>query len=193
MVSDKQFKTVQAHELGYWKSTPYDPTNPWYYYDRAFIPYLHPVDLALEFGCGPVPYLLNHNVRFKKGVAIDPLIVEYCKLRRYGHYWKTSKIIDVASSARHLPDGYGDVTFALNVLDHVQDPEKFLDLLAAKTKGLLFLFTDVDKPPDKMHPHTIDSTWLWGELGARFREELWLVEKSWKFSNNVVYYIGRKR
>ena len=85
--------------------------------------------------------------------------------------------------------------FALNVLDHVQYPRVLLAELirASRPGGYLFLFVDIDKPPDQMHPHTIKSEWLRNILDRYWQMKLWQIEPSWKFKNDVLYAVGVRK
>lgn len=147
-----------------------------------------------DVGCGPVPYLLNHNVVFEEGYAVDPLIAKYMMLPKYESYWGLCGL-NIASheSIKTIPEV--DVVFFLNAIDHAQDPWKLLSKVVAKLKhgGRLFLFSDVGKPPDAMHPHTIDPKRLQDELKDACDVVYGVIEPSWKFANSVMYYVGNRR
>lgn len=196
-VSSKEFKAVQTKELGYWKSTPYPATNPWWYYDRKFIEYIpkNYVTIA-DVGCGPVPYLMNHNVEFIHGYAVDPLIKEYVALSKYAPYWRLyGRGIELKQSIDMLPDESMEAVFFLNAIDHAKDPWELLSKVVAKLQrgGRLFLYTDINKLPDAMHPHTIDSRKLQTVLERDLDFVHDIVEPSWKFPNSVWYLVGDKR
>jgi SAM-dependent methyltransferase len=193
-ISNKRFASIQKMELEWWTNSPHDPRRPWYYYDRVFLPHLDGnLGVVADIGCGPVPYFCNHNVLYEKAYAVDPLISEYMGLGKFNPFYCRSSFSGFYDVSE-LCDESVDVAFLLNTLDHAQDPESLLDEIARilVRKGRLFLFVDVDKKPDVMHPHTIDFGWLRHELDGRFERELREIFPSWKFDNRVIYYIGRK-
>ena len=189
------YRDVQARELGYWVHTPWPPERPWWHYDRKFLPYLSPATIAIDVGCGPVPYLLNHNVRYDAGYAVDPLIFKYLALDRYKMQWclygQKIKPMDDLGDIRIK----ADMVFLLNVIDHVRDPSLFIDQVAYKTakEGRVFVYVDIEKEPDDLHPHKISREWLSQKLFHYFDTIYQHIEKSWKFSNPVFWYVGTRR
>jgi SAM-dependent methyltransferase len=195
-ISNKRFATIQKMELEWWTNTPHDPRRPWWYYDRAFLPFIDgPLGTVADIGCGPVPYFLNHNIIFSTAYAVDPLIFEYWQMDKYSLWPYTKAKSFPVTDSRQICDESVDTAFMLNTLDHVQDPMFMLNeaYRILVFKGRLFLFVDMDKKPDLMHPHRIDASWLEDELEKRFEHVMSVVRESWKFDNLVMYYIGRKR
>lgn len=200
MNSRAKYDVAQKDELEWWTNYPFNPHWEWNQYDRVFMPY-YPTeiqDLVIDVGSGPTPILLSHNVLYRRGIALDPLIHEYGGISKYNKYF-TKAVERYASFEEVGPGGpiqigSADVVFCLNTLDHVLDPAGLLQkiLLVLKRGGLFFLFVDVDKPPDRMHPLSISS----GELAEwlrPFQRVFSLMQKSWKFDNNAYWYVGRAK
>lgn len=193
-----EFAKIQLKELSYWRNTPYPPTGSWYYYDREFLPYIDLNYLTVgDFGSGPVPYFFNHNVRYREGWAIDPLIHEYVGITKYKPYYDAAradrKTFRVEKRMQGFDYGYFEAMFALNVLDHVQDIDEALYQLARVTRGRLFIYVDVDKPPDPMHPLTVSAELLVSFLNINFDPIYVNVTPSWKFDNDVLYFVGDRK
>ena len=185
---------VQKRELAYWASAPYEPTGSWYYYDREFFKFLGDFDKVADVGCGPVPYFLNHNIRYKEAIAVDPLISEYMKIKKYKDY-KTWRKFSTVQNIESVNDGWADAVFALNVVDHVKEIAPFmLDLhRICDGNGKLFFYTDVGKKPDAMHPHNIDVNQMIEWLDDKFYTIYVNVRHSWKFPNDILYFVGEKK
>lgn len=111
---------------------------------------------VLDIGCGVISVL---NLIKEPGAelhGIDPLVDEYRKLYRLdeGIGWSAAPGEEVP-----FPDGYFDVVFCTNVLDHTEDPDRVLSEIrrALKDGGLLVLTVDVFKTSearDAAHPHS---------------------------------------
>lgn len=195
-ISNEAYRIIQIQELGYWTHTPYPPDGPWRHYDKAFIRFLDKHRVAVDVGCGPVPYLFNHNVRYDVGFAVDPLIEKYYKIPRYRKYWDLyGQDVERLHSLSLLEDGIADAVYGLNVLDHVQDVERLLEEIYRKMAqiGVLYLYVDVGKKPDKMHPHMIDADELLDQLDMLFVDIWYKIQPSWKFDNQVLFYVGGKK
>jgi SAM-dependent methyltransferase len=194
-VNDHRYRMAQKAELDFWRNTEIDPRRPWWYYDRKFLPHLTRCGLAVEVGCGPVPYLLNHNVLFREGYAVDPLILKYAQMVKYHPHRAAAceKALHLITSTRSIVDDFADTTFCLNTLDHVQAPGEFIQELVRITNKRLFLYTDVDKPVDQAHPHNISTDWLETVLREHFFIELIEVGCSWKFKNDIFWFVGRRK
>lgn len=186
---------AQKHELEWWTNNNVDPRVPWRYYDLHFIQELQEkFHCVIDVGSGPVPYLYNHNVRCDIGEAIDPLIDAYYRIGKFNRYrpriYVNTRIV--------FPDRFSavpDAAFCLNMLDHVQDPIKTMQKITDSLRGggKLFLFCDLDKKPDLMHPQRLPLEWFQEHVFPYFHLLVCDIEKSWKFSNEVIYYVGRKR
>lgn len=194
-VDDARYAKIQERELGWWQNYNFNPQGQWTHYDKVLAPYLGDMlDFVADVGCGPVPYFLNPLVRFMRGLAVDPLIHEYAKIEKYRQHWVSESLITAHTSTLELFSGELDVVFCLNTLDHAQYPGGLVRELhrVVKEGGLLFLLVDVNKEPDPMHPHKIELDWARTVLLGFFDEDLFKVEKSWKFSSDVLYFVGRK-
>ncbi len=188
-MDEKRFIDAQRLELEYWRNTPHHPTGIWKYYEKAFESFLESFKRVADVGCGPVPFFCNDLVHARTCVAIDPLFEEYLELKMYPPMRTMKWWGDTSES----PDSYFDGVFALNMLDHVLDPRDMLKQLQRILipGGLLYIYVDLDKRPDAMHPHAIRADWLLQEL-AGLTTILSAQDQSWKFDNRVLFYVGRK-
>jgi hypothetical protein len=185
---------AQELELEWWTNNNVDPRRAWRYYDLHFIGELQDTfECSIDIGSGPVSYLHNHNVRSKVRWAIDPLIMRYRKIAKFQKYGLCSVLSkeSIPESMSPLPDA----VFMLNMLDHVEDPIetmiKVRNLMAEA--GKLFIFCDLDKKTDIMHPHRLSLRWFQHHVFPHFTSIVFWVAPSWKFSNSVLYYVGRKK
>ncbi len=110
---------------------------------------------AIEIGPGPYPSI--SLLRWKRGVAVDPLVDAYVAedlLPKNGH---CDRLVLLASAAERIPlpgDSF-DIMVAENCLDHVDDP----GAVVAEVKrvlapgGLFWLLVDLMEYRDHMHPN----------------------------------------
>lgn len=192
-ITDKRFAEIQGHELAWWANNDVPIESLHERYTKVFAPYFFAFGVVADIGSGPAPYVLSRAVRWIRGWAIDPLIIEYTRLAKYRNAWLAP--LGLATSTRTIGGGVCDGVFCLNTLDHVQDTYEMLSELARITKrgGRLFLLVDIDKEPDLMHPHKIKKDWLLRVLEGYFSTLYCKVEPSWKFTNDVLWYIGSRR
>ena len=193
MIDEKRFKRIQTRELEWWAHNKFNPEVEWGYYNNHFLGYFKRFGVVADVGCGPVPYFFNPLVAANVDAAwaIDPLIFEYQKIPKYAAVW-ADKQYCCAKATTFVGDNHFDAVFALNVLDHVQDTGVFMRELARilVPGGRLFLAVDIDKPTDPMHPHTISGKWLLEWLVERFDVLMFKTENSWKFANDVAWFVG---
>ena len=194
-ISQKQYEAIQAKELKWWQNYPYKPEPSWKHYTAHFAPYFEPFEIVGDIGCGPVPYIFNpivgQETTWEAAWAIDPLIFKYSHIAKYRKWWKHKQICCTTDTG-DIQDDYFDAVFALNVLDHVMDPKiMLLEIVRVlKPGGRLFLMVDIDRPPDAMHPHKIDSGWLLEQLVESYDVLMFKEEKSWKFKSQVAWFVG---
>jgi len=148
-------------------------------------------DTVVDVGSGPVPYFCNHNVRFGRAVAVDPLAVPYSKIDKYQPFVSKCEY-STASGTVELLSGFADAVFCMNTLDHCQDPAFVLGELKriARPVSKLFFQCDVGKKPDHLHPHTIDADWVSSVLLKWFSPIVNYTSKSWKFDCDVLWFVG---
>jgi len=164
-ISDEKFAEIQGYELEWWTNTDFSPKESlWERYTEVFEPYLFMFDVVADVGSGPVPYVLSEVVSWGWAWAIDPLIIEYALQDRYRDIWVSR--LRLATSTKYIEGGECDGVFCLNTLDHVQDPGEM---------------------------HRIRKDWLLYALGGYFSALYNKVEPSWKFSNDVFWYVGTRR
>lgn len=193
MITQNRFVQIQLAELGYWQHTPWEPMSDWKYYDPRFAPFLRPFNIVADVGSGPAPYIARDIVSCKRGIAVDPLIFEYEKFHRYDKY--LARPFERVKSISQIESGLCDGVFALNVLDHVEDPTSMLGAIAGITDvgGRIFFYVDINKEPDEIHPHMIDGEWVINALDTHFVCAMVSIVKSWKFSNDILFYVGDRR
>lgn len=159
----------------------------------GFFPHLpdREQDVIADVGCGPIPFFCDYAIKAKRQIAVDPLYEQYLKLSYYQKFCDC--VVTWIRSTVALETGVCDSVFALNMLDHVQSPNDTIDELIRilKPGGCLYLFVDLEKDPDHMHPHMISEQWLRSALAMLDTVQVH-IEKSWKFGNNAMWYVGQK-
>lgn len=109
--------------------------------------YNHEGKTIVEIGCADFPAL--QHVTAKKKIVVEPmpseLLKEICNDERISLY--TTPVENMA-----LPPS--DEIWLLNVLQHVIDPDKFIDKCKASTKLIRF-FEPLNYPADVCHPHVL--------------------------------------
>ena len=197
-VDEGRYAQIQKNEFGFWRDNPVDFQVLWGHYMPPFAPYLEKQQgVVVDVGSGPVPFFLSGFFQYERGLAVDPLIYEYALLPQYAQLYSGAAAyggFQMRRSIREVETGFANVVFCLNVLDHVRDPDAFLAELGriCRPGGKLFLFVDVGKPPDHMHPHTIDAVETACELSEWFGCLLSHVGPSWKFEIECLWYVGRR-
>ncbi len=113
----------------------------------------------LDIGGGPVSLLLK-TVNRGLSLVIDPCSYpEWVKAR-----YKEAKIHYPGVLAEdYVPDKQFDEVWIYNVLQHVKDPAKVLEVAKAST-SLIRLFDWIDTPVSPGHPHTITEQFLQKQL-----------------------------
>ncbi len=192
-VSSQIYKAAQTSELKWWRDNHIDVYKLWARYLLKFAPFIQVFDRVADVGCGPIPIFCSPFMKTGHNIAIDPNFQDYCNIDYYVKFWGDCEIEwfnDVESVSEPC-----NAVFCLNMLDHTRSPN---DALAQMWRliapgGLFFMFVDLDRKPDPMHPHTITEDWLRGTtLVSSLTTKLWLTEKSWKFPNQVLYYVGER-
>ena len=187
------YAKAQELELEWWKNYPFTPYPEWREYDRVFLPYYpqEPVPVAVDVGSGPIPIFCNPNILYTRGISVDPLNPEYAKLDKYAKY--LTRPFERMQSPSEIESGTVDCCFCLNTLDHLPDPSSLVVEIVRvlRETGLLFLFVDVDRAPDRLHA-TVSRGRLHGLL-AQFDEILWLEKPSWKFNNSTLWFVGQRK
>lgn len=185
------YQNVQEHELAWWQNYQFDYRALLARYIGVFSQYFKmPYEIIADVGCGPIPIFIDSLICAHTKVAIDPLIHEYKKIPRYASSLDGAII---HTSVEEEPSYNFDAVFCTNALDHVEHPNEMVVHLQRilKPGGRLFLFVDIDKPPDQMHPHTISESWLRSALSP-LKIVMVKIEKSWKWDNYVLWYVGDK-
>jgi len=149
---------------------------------------------VLEIGGAGMP-VLDYLTGFTERYAVDPLMKEYERL--FGARGEPAR-----AEALPFPDGHFDAVVLLNVLDHVDEPDRALREVARvlhPTRGKLFLSCDTyartwlrlrglrialrgKRNNDWLHPHhfTVAS------LVRRVAREFEILESSERFSDPLL-------
>lgn len=126
---------------------------------------------VLDVGCG-----ISSVLHFLEGerYGIDPLAEEYKKLYRYP---EGLDIRQAGGESIPFPDGYFDVVFCSNVLDHTTDPQKTIHEIqrVLKQNGHFVLSVEIFEEKSKRdpaHPHSLIRQDLSDLLAGRFKTVL---------------------
>jgi len=200
IVDTKDFDKIQEHELSWWQNYPFNPRGQWTHYDKVFAKFVPdiltsmPIRTIADIGSGPVPYF-NNPIFLEQDIlyyAVDPLTMKYEKIEKYAknNVVPYERLIDISA----LQSESIGLTICANTLDHVRDVEEMLYQLYRITSfdGYLLFYVDIEKPPDVMHPHTLNLGWLRASLQTDYAVIYAERAPSWKFKNDVFWFIGRK-
>lgn len=109
--------------------------------------YNHEGKTIVEIGCADFPALQHVTAAVKYVVEPmpSPILADICL--KHGIYL-------VASPVEQIDLPISDEIWLLNVLQHVIDPDKFIDKCKASTKLIRF-FEPLNYPADVCHPHVL--------------------------------------
>ena len=192
-IDQARYAQIQSYEFEFWQNNPVDFQVLWSHYLPPFAPYMQKhYHRVVDVGCGPTPFFLSGYFGYDEAIAVDPLIYEYALLPQYASLYDVKFLM--RRGLREVEVGFANVVFALNVLDHVRDTRAFMFELGrvCAPGGMLFLFVDIDKPPDQMHPHRIEKMDVVDALINDFDLLLVHQEPSWKFDNPCLWVVGRR-
>ena len=188
-----RYSQIQGYEFEFWQNNVVDFQVLWGHYLPPFVPYLPKhCGTVVDVGSGPMPFFLSGLFDYDEAWAVDPLIYEYASLLRYAPLYGE---FSIRRTIGEIEDQFADTVFALNVLDHVRDPLFTIVEIGriCKPGGYLFFFVDVGKPPDHMHPHTLNGL----EVIDMFRPTFEILDvhraRSWKFDNDCLWLIGSRK
>jgi len=170
-LSDEAFKQAQEYEIKYtfkykwmdeWKKLYREHLRDFFKINGSF-----PDSVVVDIGCGPVGIISVVEAREK--VGIDPLMDEYKKIFDME---PDVKYINAKGEEIPFPDNYADVVFCVNVLNHVQDPDKVLSEIARILKPEGKLYFDVhDNALSVGHPHLFTRESVYSLLSKHFQIE----------------------
>lgn len=123
--------------------------------------------IVLEIGCGPLGYI--YDIESKVSIGVDPMKESFDPKWQPFHKREVHRILAVGE---HLPirDTSIDIVLLINVLDHVEQPEKVIEQVKriCNLKGVLCLLVNTFPYPliksgilghlDKRHPHRFSVT-----------------------------------
>lgn len=170
-ISDVAWKGQQRYELDY--TLKYQWKEDWKKIYRHYLKDFFEIDgcfpdkVVVDVGCGPIGVI--SVIEAKKRVGMDPLMDEYKKIYEMepGVEYFKSKAEDIK-----LPKNYADIVFYVNVLNHVQDPEKTLAEIARILKPFGTMYFDVHENPVSVgHPHLFREKQLVAMLRRHFKIE----------------------
>lgn len=113
----------------------------------------------LDIGGGPASMLLNTRGASRRTV-VDPCPYPHWTVERY----RAAGIELIRCPAEEFTtENYYDEAWCYNVLQHVQDPQKVIEVMLAHAR-IIRMFEWVDLPPHPGHPHELKSAELvkWG-------------------------------
>lgn len=175
VLNREQWEDSQKNESAFWKSqlavnnTEQQGRNGWYRYHvfpHWFSHHSFANQIVVDVGSGPRGILYTIEDA-KLLIAVDPLMDTF---RQQGYILNDKKVRSVSGSAEAIPlaDNMADVVFSLNMLDHVQNPEKCLEEMhrILVVGGTLVLCVDMRPTEllDAYHKLQLVDEWLKCEL-----------------------------
>lgn len=109
--------------------------------------YNHEGKTIVEIGCADFP-ALQHVDAYRK-IVVEPMPSEHLKFICFAH---DIELIENAVEKIYIPQS--DEIWLLNVLQHVIDPDLFIEKCKASTKLIRF-FEPLNYPADVCHPHVL--------------------------------------
>jgi len=126
--------------------------------------------VIVEVGGGPRGSLLNTKGNFKRGILVEPLIDRWPSEIREDYEKIGVEIIAAPYEDLDIEETV-DETWFFNVIQHVIDPQKQLEI-AKKTSKVIRVFESIGSATDTAHPHFITEetfTEVLGEFGQIFK------------------------
>jgi len=126
--------------------------------------------VIVEVGGGPRGSLLNTKGNFKRGILVEPLIDRWPSEIREDYEKIGVEIIAAPYEDLDIEETV-DETWLFNVIQHVIDPQKQLEI-AKKTSKVIRVFESIGSATDTAHPHFITEetfTEVLGEFGQIFK------------------------
>jgi hypothetical protein len=126
--------------------------------------------VIVEVGAGPRGSILHTKGNFKRGVVVEPLMDRWPADIR-NDYEKIGVEIIVGAYEDLEIDEQVDETWFFNVVQHVIDPQKQLEI-AKKTSKVIRVFESINSAVDTAHPHLITKetfTEVLGDFGEIFK------------------------
>lgn len=126
--------------------------------------------VIVEVGGGPRGSLLNTKGNFKRGILVEPLIDRWPSNIREDYEKIGVEIIAAPYEDLDIEETV-DETWFFNVVQHVIDPQKQLEI-AKRTSKTIRVFESVRSGTDNAHPHFITEetfTSVLGNFGQIFK------------------------
>lgn len=151
-----------------------------------------PQTKVLDVGCG-----ISSVLHFIKGerYGIDPLADEYLKMYDYPQGISIQKGVGEKLPFR---DGFFDVAFCTNVLDHTDDPMAVVgEISRVLKKGGYFILAihifNSNFKRDPAHPHTFTREDVYSLIGGRFKPVFQKVSSAVGFYDYVLKGVRKSK
>lgn len=147
-VSSKRWNEAQEYEKFYWKNIPNSTLKNDYLegskkvkLEIQRITNLSKQKKVLQIGCGPEDVI--HHWGGKNNFAVDPLVDFFKKRKLLKH--SGVKMQKAVGESLPYTSNYFDIILLINVLDHVQDPQKVINEVrrCLKKGGIFYIRTNV--------------------------------------------------
>ena len=172
-------------ELGYWKKVYREAGGKFSgaHYKTLMLAMADETDdsflsgkVVADFGCGPqgsLSWIKSSSCK----IGIDILAAKYWE--QFPLALNRQQMVYLTSTEEHipLPDGFVDVLFTINALDHVANLEQMSREInrIIKPGGLLIGSFNLNNPPTKAEPVSLTEDLLRQKLFAGFEITKWLV------------------
>ncbi len=159
-------------------------------YFLALNKYMQDGDEVLDVGCG-IGYginLLSIKASDVKGVDVDPKAIEYCKEQIEGKNPRLTSLDIYDGYKLPYKDKQFDVVTTIDVLEHVEDYDRFIDELLRVTRRVV-LFSTPNRRPENTNPDGTPKNywhlreWSLEELDAIMQKHKAKVD--WNFINGT--------
>lgn len=141
--------------------------------------------LDVGFGLGYGLNTLSIKAQEVNGVDVDPKVLEYSQKFMCGRNPKLKTLTTYNGYNLNFPDNYFDVVSTVDVLEHVEDYDRFLKELLRVSKKGVFISTPMRRPEYTNSDGTPRNYW---HLREWSKEELQLIlekfgQVDWNFIN----------
>lgn len=158
-ISKERWQEAQQAER---KCHTYNRKEGEHYYKRTYETYFNFLGIkdmdkvVIEIGCADFPAL--QHIKVKKGILVEtmpsPILEEISK---------ENNLEIIKSPVEEIELPLCDEIWLLNVMQHVIDPELFIEKCKKSAKVIRF-FEPIDWPIEVYHPHTFTLEWYKGHF-----------------------------
>lgn len=191
-----RWENAQKHESNYWQNCYQMAAFGEVYKQELYAREMQipldatgEIDLAgksiLDLGCGPWSMMLR-CINGGRLVGVDPLDWPNSVRRRYKNYG----IEFIQTPAEELlVGGQFDEVWIYNVLQHVQDPAKIVEI-AKRSAPITRIFEWVHIPADECHPHVLTPEGLMNWFAGCRVDYIGLPQVTGEFWSNATAFAG---